>query len=107
MGIDVVTFEAGRCLLVPVGCCGTIVEVGWGEWTKTLHSKERWREVIIDIPEEARGHPGHYIVTDFNRHGVSEWVGARPLPPCRRAREPSRSCRSTSAVVPRSGRCAA
>lgn len=81
--IDVVTFEAATKLLVPIGCCGSVVEVGWGDWTHTIRSRDRTdgsNEVLVDIPAEAKGGPGHYIVMDFDQ-GVSEVVGARTLPP--------------------------
>ena len=80
-GIDVATFEGGTKLLVPVGCCGTRIEVGWGDWTQVFESQERSGEILVDIPPEAHGRPGHFIVTDFDENGVSEVVGARTLPP--------------------------
>ena len=84
MGIDIATFDGGARVLVPVGCCGTVVEIGWGDWTYRLDEDDRTNEtgeVLVDVPDEARGRPGHFIVTDFDRDGVSEGVGARPLPP--------------------------
>lgn len=82
MGIDIVTFEGASKLLVSVGCCGGVVEVGWGDWTHRVTSQDRTGgsgDVLVDIPPEAKGRPGHYIVMNFD-DGVSEGVGARPLP---------------------------
>lgn len=78
-GINVVTTDDSTKLVVPTGCCGQVVEVGWGDWIERLESKER-REVLLDIPDEAKGAPGHYLITDFDEDGISEGVRALPLP---------------------------
>jgi hypothetical protein len=81
MEIDVVTIDGGRRVVVPLGCCGTKVEIGWGGWTKTLDYEDRAGVMVVDAPDEARGESGHFIVTDPDEDGVSEGVGARALPP--------------------------
>ena len=77
-GINVVTTDEGTKLVVPVACCGQVVEVGWGDWVERLESKKR-KEVVLDIPDEAKGAPGHFLITSFDKDGVSEGVSAFPL----------------------------